>query len=321
MSLVGALNKIGIYVGGGNVEIKHTLVAQAGLAINSGKGKIFYVSSTSGANTNNGKSPTQPLATIDAAVGKCLANRGDIIVVMQAHAENIVTATSLVCDIAGITIVGLGTGSLRPKLSFTAAAGSIVVSAANVTFKNIVFEAAYADVAEAFTPTAKYLTIEDCDFQDNAVDQNFVELVDTSTTDNQVDGLAFLNCSWISPDLSTTAMINLDAACNKIRIIGCYVNLGVNVGNLPALLYVATGKSFTNIDISHNVVVRLNTANTVLFDGDTTTGLTGRCHHNQVLHADTSGEALGTSSLVAFAENYASGVVNTSGYRLPAADS
>ena len=106
--------------------------------LNSHGGSVFWVDSVAGSNGNKGTFD-RPLADIDTAIGKCAANNGDIILVKPGHAETIIAASGITCDIAGVAIIGLGEGTDRPELTFgTSTAASIVISAANVTFQNIV---------------------------------------------------------------------------------------------------------------------------------------------------------------------------------------
>jgi len=108
-------------------------------------GNIFFVDSGVGADTgSSGKDVESPFATIDYAVGKCTADNGDVIIVMPGHAENISTATSLVVDVDGIKILGVGHGLTKPKLTFTAAAGTISITGANVHFENFYLYANFA---------------------------------------------------------------------------------------------------------------------------------------------------------------------------------
>lgn len=101
---------------------------------------VFFVDSVDGETANSGNSPDTALASIDAAIGKCTANRGDLIVCLPAHVETVTAAAGLALDVAGVTIVGIGEGSLRAKINFTTAVGaSMVVSAANCTMVNILF--------------------------------------------------------------------------------------------------------------------------------------------------------------------------------------
>ena len=293
-------------------------------------GEVFWVNSTTvlpkggiGGSDGNKGTYTQPFATLDYAIGRCTASRGDIIVLMPGFTETVSSATSIVADVAGVAIVGLGSGSLRPKISFTTATtATIPVSAANVSFKNIVFSAEFADVAEVFTPTAVDLHIEDCKFVPDAVNENFVEIVDTSTTDNQVDGLSFLNCEWIDSDTACTSLINVDADIDRLSVVGCTINLGIN-GVLSCIAEVAAGKDLTNVQIHKNQCTRLVTASAVglITFADTTTTNTGFMTGNFWTHRDIAGELLLTAgTLITTQQNYATGVINTSGYLLPVAD-
>ena len=111
-------------------------------------GRVFWVNNssvlpTNGAAGSDGHDGTylRPFLTIDYAVGKCTASRGDVIMVMPGHVETIATAAAVALDVAGIYLVGLGTGTLRPRFDFTAAAGTVTVNADNITIENFNFHA------------------------------------------------------------------------------------------------------------------------------------------------------------------------------------
>jgi len=295
-------------------------------------GQVFFVNGSSvlafgavaGVNQSGKGTYTRPFATIDFAVGECTASRGDIICVMPGHTETLSTATALAMDVAGVAVVGLGSGTLRPNLTLdTVTTATIAVSAANVTFKNVIFTANFADIAELFTPTAVNLHLEDCKFTQAAAAMNFVEIADTSTTDNEVDGLSFLRCEWIEADLATTSLVNVDADIDRLSVVDCDINLGIN-GVISCIAEVAAGKDLTNCLIDNNRCTRLVTASAVglITFADTTTTNTGTISNNKWTHRDTAGELLLTAgtNVNAF-NNYATGVIGTSGYLLPAADS
>ena len=61
-------------------------------------GNIFFVDSVTGSDTNSGNGVENALATIDAAVGKCTANKGDFIVVMPKHAESLAADSGVDLD-------------------------------------------------------------------------------------------------------------------------------------------------------------------------------------------------------------------------------
>ena len=102
-------------------------------------GSKFWVHAGTGTDgAAYGQNPDTPCATTDYANGLCTASKGDRIYVMPGHAEAITAATSCVLDIAGVQVIGLGTGALRPLLTFTtAAAATISITAPNVHVENI----------------------------------------------------------------------------------------------------------------------------------------------------------------------------------------
>src|SRR5512138_1472506 len=78
-------------------------------------GAVFFVHSGTGTDgAGYGKNPDSPVATLDYAIGLCTASKGDVIYVLPGHAENLTTATSLTMDVAGVKVIGLGWGPLRP---------------------------------------------------------------------------------------------------------------------------------------------------------------------------------------------------------------
>lgn len=295
-------------------------------------GKVFWVSNATtlqvgqkGGSDGNKGTFDAPFATIDGAIGKCTASRGDIIFVKPGHAETISAAGAIAADVAGVAIVGLGTGSLRPTITFdTATTTTITVSAANVAFKNLIFTANFADIVSVFTTTtAKYLTVEGCYIKATATNMNFLNVIDTNATTADTDGLYVALNKWIEPDLATLSMINMDGTNADVSILDNTVQLGVN-NNKAALLTIATGKICTNMQMVGNRVFRLNTdtatggilAHT---DGSTNSGIVAG---NFAQHADTAAEILVTASAGwGVFNNYASGVAGASGYILPAADS
>src|SRR5262245_489587 len=84
-----------------------------------GPANIFFVQSThanAGDAANKGQTPDQPFATLDYAIGRCTADQGDVIIVLPGHVETVSAAGELDIDVAGITIVGVGSGSKQPKV-------------------------------------------------------------------------------------------------------------------------------------------------------------------------------------------------------------
>jgi hypothetical protein len=127
-------------------------------------GFYFFVSSGVGSNDNNGGRST-PFATIDYAIGKCTANKGDVIVVMPGHTETIAAAGGITADVAGVTIIGLGFGSLRPTITWSAVASTFAISAANVTLSNILCKISIDEVVSMFNVTGANCLMDRVDLQ------------------------------------------------------------------------------------------------------------------------------------------------------------
>lgn len=104
---------------------------------------------------NNAGTFNAPKATIAGALLQCLAGRGDVILVKPGHAENFSAAAALTVNVAGVAIIGLGSGNTRPKFTFDTAVGAqCIVSAAQVSWANCYFDATGFDaVVSPFSVT------------------------------------------------------------------------------------------------------------------------------------------------------------------------
>lgn len=93
----------------------------------------------------HGHSFEMPLATIDYAIGLCTANEGSVILVAPGHNESLVAA-AIDFDVAGVTCIGLGEGTLRPRIDYDNTAASVDIGANNVTLVNLTFLPSVASV-------------------------------------------------------------------------------------------------------------------------------------------------------------------------------
>jgi hypothetical protein len=289
-------------------------------------GEVFWVNSTTvlakgGIGSSNGNKGTyqQPFATIDYAIGQCTASRGDIIAVMPGHTETISAAAGIACDVAGIAIVGLGKGSLRPTITLdTAATASMTISAANVTISNLLFSAAFADITRIINVTSTDAHIDQCEFVAAAADENWVDVIDASGADNTADGLTVTGCRAFDLDAANDSFIEITGDINRLTVVD---NLVVHDNaSATAMIEQATGKDMVNTLIQNNSYMTLKTAGDVLVDNDTTAN-SGMAIGNYASHADTAAEVLVDADGLGQMENYGSGVITASGYLLPAADS
>ena len=286
-------------------------------------GNIYWVDSGTGGAGGTGAF-TNPTATIQQGIDLCTANNNDVVFVRANHAETISDATELTPNVAGVSIIGLGRGTGRPTITFDNASSSIAVSAADVTMQNFVWHSTAADVADAVTPTAKRLVLKDIVLTNSGAGQNWVDLVDLSTTDNQADGLTLQRIRWKDIDTSTYSMVNVDANIDRLSILDCYVDLGIN-GVVSTFIMCDAGSSTTNLLIQGNYKSRLEADNSLQVGtfADTATAKTGLLKWNDCRSLDTAGELfLTATSNVHSDENYTTSVIDKSGYAsVPAVDS
>jgi hypothetical protein len=157
-------------------------------------GNTFFVDSATGANTaNQGKSPKTPFATLDYAIGRCTASKGNVIIVAAGHTETVTAAIAL--DVAGITILGLGNGDNRPSFTLTAtAAPAITISADDQKIINLRFYCATAGTSylkNLMRVAASDVEVSNCEFKINQVVTHTVRVVSG-------DKVSFKDCVFIN---------------------------------------------------------------------------------------------------------------------------
>lgn len=245
-------------------------------------GNYWFVSSTTGSDGNTGKTPKKPFKTYDYAIGKCTADKGDVIILMPGHAENIAAASGITNDVAGITTVGLGNGSLRPKFSFTAAAATHVISAANQTFINIQWEANFIDVVIGLDISAvDDITFEDCWFTDAASNLNFIITIDLATG---ADRFTVNRCTFIGGDAQNDTFIN-GVAHDGIFIYDS--KFYMNVAQAAVVGLIATSGNATNVEIKRcSFRSNVDGALFIDFNGAANSGVIAECYFSSI---DTAG--------------------------------
>lgn len=261
-------------------------------------------------------------AVISASV--LVAGRGDVIYLMPGHTESISSATALTLSVAGVQIIGLGTGGTRPTITLdTANTATINVTAANITIKNVIFIANFLAVAAAFTlTTAKDFQLINCEFRDTSASLNFIAIVVVATTSNAADGLLIDSCKFFL--LATSGAIKIASALgtnDRWTIKGNYWSTPTT--NAGAVLPIAAGKILTNFLLLNNRFNLVNATGTstgylITTNGSTNTGL---IDGNIDFALPTTPLQVTASSGFVYGANYHSDTADLSGYLLPAADS
>jgi hypothetical protein len=184
-------------------------------------GNVWYVHYGTGSDGNKGTFD-RPFKTLDYAIGRCTASQGDVIYLMAGHSEAIIAAAGVVADVAGVTIIGLGTGSAMAQILFTTAASTdIDVTAAGVRFINVRFTAGFADITGGFDIGASNVEFISCRFDESATDLNWVIVMDIITA---VNGFVMIDCDYVAGDASNDTLLNFAGTNQGTKFIGnrCY---------------------------------------------------------------------------------------------------
>lgn len=291
-------------------------------------GEVFWVNNSgvlpkkgiNGSNVNNG-SYLKPFSTINHALDQCTANRGDIIMVMPGHSEDVDTDGGIALDVAGVAIIGLGIGTKRPKLVIdTSTDAAVTITAANVTLANFQVVASLDAIKNAFDITATNATLQDIEFSEEAADMCFIDTINCSGADNTADGLHLERCVATSIDDSQDSFLLVANDLDRLVMKDCIVSF--QHANALHLIEGASGADFTDCFVDNNRYATLDAAGAVVIVTDTTTANTGFVTNNHVSSRDTAGELMCTAGTnITFSQNYSSSVIDGSGYLLPAADS
>jgi hypothetical protein len=266
------------------------------------RGKAFFVDSAVAA--SSGQSPSEAVATIDAAINLCTANQGDTVYVMPGHTEA-VTSTSIACDVAGVTFIGLGNGASKPTLTFGATDSRINVTAANCTWQNFRLTAGVGDVVTAVlhataAQNSAYLDIE---FRASST-FNFINGY-TLGAANISDGCRWERNYLRTADAGQLALVVTAAAHNDLKFYDNYV---VHAAAAAGLL-TAGSADLLGLDVYGNFVQTGQTDGTVgVCVITTSTASSGRVVWNDMKTSDaTLNVAIPIASKVYAAKNYVAG--------------
>lgn len=247
-------------------------------------------------------------STIDAAVGLCTANAGDVILVAPGHVEDVASATSVVLDVAGVSVIGMGNGSDRPELNFSATASSLEVDAANVRLSNVILKADVSAVVVGVNVDADDFQMDNCLFTFNATGDDFITMIDC----DGVDGMKLYNNELRAEEgaAGCAEAIRLDDA-NNVEIKGNHIT-----GDFTDGAIIGEGAAGINLQIEGNTIYNADT--TAGFLVDLNVAFTGILANNRMgtLFATAPETAVDPGSLLCM-ENYVANAVDESGTIVP----
>ena len=265
-----------------------------------------------------GDSPKKPFATLDYALGASTgitAGRGDTIYVLPGHAETYSAAAALVCDVAGVNIIGLGSGNNRPTFTFaTEVLTDIDIDAANVKIQGLRFIGNIAALAAPIDVNAAGFTMRYCDWYcaGATTDINMTVITDANADDMVIE---FCNFNYIASRAATAATVT-NTMTEVIRLVGadraninnCFMN-----GNFTTACINGVTTASRDIQIFNN---RLHNVQTTNIAGiiDLVASCDGIISYNSGFHGFVTNIATVIDPAgCAMIENYFSNVVTESG--------
>jgi len=291
---------------------------------------VFFVDSghaqaLDAADGEHGNRWSQPFATLNYAVSRCTASQGDIILLAPGHAETIddlgtasgTTTDEAVIDKIGVTIIGIGNGTLKPTFTVGSTAGadvsgSINITAANVRIKNIRVISGLANLTAGITvgTAANGTIIEDCEIRDG--NSAILEMVIGISVAANADDIVIRNCNFSTvPSGGCANAIVFAGGCDRAIIEG-----NTAYGTYSAGVMLASTAASLECIIKDNIFVNegavalaLHASSTGILSGNFFGGTTSMA------------EALSGETLMWCFENYISGAAAASGVINPAVDS
>ena len=217
-------------------------------------GTVYFVSSGTGSNDNNGTDPSTPKSSIAGAQSAATASKSDIVVILPGHSETLTTGITL--SKAGVNYVGLGQGLLRPSLQTGAAIDTVSITAANVTLQNINFPFTTVDDATAYVNVAAAgTTLRGLRMIGSTTSINVTDMI---TVASGGDDLLVEDCYAYNTVTDCVSWLSLEAAVARPIIRGNVIQGQFSTG---VLMDEATATLAT---ISHNIFKNTKAATAVV---------------------------------------------------------
>lgn len=239
---------------GGAVDLGTAVVIPPG-------GQVHYVRGNGTTTTEYEYDPAQIrdriYSSVQRALGACVSGRGDTVVVLPGHTENIAAADGWSNLVAGTRIIGLGAGNQRGTITFTAAASTILLDVANVSIDNLIFNCAgpptsttALSVAAPFTVSAAGNTISRCRMN-IGVDADQLCTAFFTTTAAATD-LTIAGCHFHGGALALSTTVFKFVGADRLKFVGNNVSAALTTAT-DGLLQFATTAS-TDVLIADNIL-------------------------------------------------------------------
>jgi hypothetical protein len=261
-----------LYPGGLGASTGDALVTSSGLHLTDGL-FVRYVDSATGNDSATGLNREQPLATLAAAVSA--ASAGDIIVLMDGHAETLTSQQNVATQ---LIIVGEGSSSGKPTVKLTmnaSSAATLYVTADGTEIRNIWFEEhAQANDQSHLNVAAASCKIQGCYFEGDENSNAELLYLGSGCNDTMIR-----NCTMVSTATSVTDppenAFRAGAAISDLDIDGLTIDggtVGWDTGHGYDETAAVTRLRAMNVSLLRGSSARLNASTTGYFQVGTKTG-------------------------------------------------
>jgi len=254
-------------------------------------GEVFWVNNSSvlakggvGGSDGNDGSYRRPFSTVTYALTKCTASRGDIIAIMPGYTEAVSAAGGEAWNVAGVAIVGLGTGTLKP--TFTMGGGStsdtLDIGATNISVSNVRFVSGVANLAVMVDVLAAgtHASFDRCEFMASAAATG-ADITLQGTT--AAFGLSVTNCTF-NMESSVAGLAVTDIPTQGISFTHCdnsVFNDNVFMGNWSTSAISGLATASEGLQINRNQIHNVGTTD-VAGAIDLVAGCTGNISDNRI---------------------------------------
>lgn len=243
------------------------------LTVTTGGVNVHFVRSTGAASYDPPELTGRLHTTLISALAQCRSGVGDVVYLLPGHTESVSSADYASALVAGTRIVGLGTGTLRPTLTWTVAGSTFLLDVANVTIENCRLFLAGAHAAGSALTVAAPITVSaaGCGIIGCQIFAGFdVDQIVTIgiTTTAAADDFTFAGNDLVAETAAEcTTMIQFVGA-DRLRFFNNRITAATSAVGVGVVRFLTTAS--LNIQMFHNVI-----ANTKAVSETAVTGMAG----------------------------------------------
>jgi hypothetical protein len=183
------------------------------------------------------------VSTLNAGLARCRSGKGDTVVVLPGHTENVSTADFFTSLVAGTNIVGVAPfrSTLMPTFTFTATAATFLVDVANVTISGLKFAVGIDEVVNMLNVSGAGCSLINNYFQVGTasnMDSDTPLIVSSGATDCSIIGNHFIGTSTA---INTNIIAVSGTAVDNFTIAHNFIHASVASSGLISLTGTATG--------------------------------------------------------------------------------